>query len=315
MPDALNQGQALDNLGRIQNMSFKKIFIVGAGAIGTCYGALLSRNNDVTLIGTRAHVDAVNSRGLMIKGDIEGKFIVEAETFISGVPADSLIVLTTKAQDAVKTVTELKPLLRNDTVLLVLQNGLGIKELIEAAIEDQAEVVRGLVLMAAELLEPGKITFWGGPTIIERTKTGMKIQSLFERSGLETRLAADMRKEEWAKFVVNCVINPLTAILRVRNNEIGAPHLKEIRHRIVEECSLVAEAEGMFFEHGLETEIDRKISSYANYSSMYQDIVKGKMTEISFLNAKIVELGRKHGIRTPVNEILVSLIRFLEARK
>jgi len=209
----------------------------------------------------------------------------------------------------------LKPLLRNDTVFLVLQNGLKIKELIQEAIGNQVEVVRGLVLMAAEFLEPGKITFWEGPTIIERTKTGEKLQALFKKSGLKTRLTADIKKEEWSKLVVNCVINPLTAVLRVRNNEIDAPRLKEIRHRIVEECSLVAEAEGIHFEHGLETEIDCKIKGYTNYSSMYQDVVKGNRTEISFLNAKIVELGRKHGIRTPVNETLVGLIRFLEAKK
>jgi 2-dehydropantoate 2-reductase len=101
----------------------------------------------------------------------------------------------------------------------------------------------------------------------------------------------------------------------VRNNEIDAPRLKEIRHRIVEECSLVAEAEGIRFEHGLETEIDHKIKGYTNYSSMYQDTEKGKRTEISFLNAKIVELGKKHSIKTPVNETLVGLIRFLEAKK
>lgn len=296
-------------------MSFQKIFIVGAGAIGSCYGVFLSKKNDVTLIGTRAHVDKINLNGLTIIGDIEGKFQVKAETRISGVPTNSLIILTTKAQDAVKTVTKLKPLLKNDTVFLVLQNGLNIKELIQEAIGDQFEVVRGLVLMAAEFLEPGKITFWEDPTILERTKAGEKIQALFKKSGLKTRFTADIKKEEWSKLVVNCVINPLTAVLGVRNNEIGAPSLKVIRHRIVEECSLVAEAEGIRLENGLNTEIDRKIEGYTNYSSMYQDVVKGKRTEISFLNGKIVELGRKHYIRTPVNETMVSLIRFLEAEK
>jgi 2-dehydropantoate 2-reductase len=138
---------------------------------------------------------------------------------------------------------------------------------------------------------------------------------LLKKSGLKTRLTVDIKKEEWTKLIVNCVINPLTAVLRVRNNEIDAPRLKEIRHMIVEECSLVAKAEGIHFEHGLENEIDCKIKGYTNYSSMYQDIVKGNRTEISFLNAKILELGRKHGIRTPVNETLVGLIRFLEAKK
>jgi len=296
-------------------MSFQKIFILGAGAIGSCYGALLSRNNDVTLIGTQAHVDAVKAHGLVIKGEVEGTFPVKTETRISEVAPNSLIILTTKAQDAAEAAMKLKPLLRSDTVFLVLQNGLKIKELIQRATGSKGEVVRGLVLMAAEFLEPGKVTFWNGPTIIEDTKTGKKIQALLEKSGLKARVTADIEKEEWNKLVVNCVINPLTAILKVRNNEIGVTSLKEIRHRIIEECSLVAEAEGIHLEHSLEAEIDRKIRGYTNYSSMYQDVAKGKKTEIGFLNGKIVELGRKHGIRTPVNETLVDLIRFMEARK
>src|SRR5512136_947748 len=157
-------------------MSFRKIFILGAGAIGSCYGALLSRKNNVTLIGRRTHVDAINSYGLRITGDIESTFQVKAETRLAVLPENSLIILTTKAQDAVKTVVTLKTLLRSDTTLLVLQNGLRIKELIQSAVGDQVEVVRGLVLMAAEFLEAGKITFWEGSTIIERTKTGEKIQ-------------------------------------------------------------------------------------------------------------------------------------------
>ena len=296
-------------------MSFQKIFILGAGAIGSCYGVLLSRKNDVTLIGTRAYVDAVKSHGLVIRGNVEGRFSVKTETRISEVPPNSLIILTTKAQDAVEAAMQLEPLLRSDTVFLVLQNGLKIRELIQRAVGDKCEVVRGLVLMAAEFLEPGRITFWNGPTINEHTKTGEKIQALFEKSGLEARVTVEIEKEEWSKLIVNSVINPLTAILRVRNNEIGVTSLKEIRHGIIEECSLVAEAEGIRFEHGLETEVDRKIRGYTNYSSMYQDVAKGKRTEIDFLNGKIVELGRKHGIRTPVNETLAGLIRFMEARK
>ncbi len=296
-------------------MSIQKIFILGAGAIGSCYGALLSRNNDVTLIGTQAHVDAVKKHGLVIKGDIEGRFPVEIETRISEIPPNSLIILTTKAQDAAEATANLKPLLKSDTVLLALQNGLKIKELIQRAVGDKCEVVRGLVLMAAESLELGKITFWNGPTIIERTKTGEKIKALFEKSGLKVRVTADIEKEEWNKLVVNSVINPLTAILKVRNNKIGVTSLREIRHRIIEECSLVAEAEGIHLENSLEAEIDRKIRGYTNYSSMYQDVAKGKKTEISFLNGKIVELGKKHGIQTPMNETLVGLVRFLEESK
>lgn len=302
-------------IGRMHNLSFRKIFLLGAGAIGSCYGALLSRKNEVTLIGREEHVGAINARGLVMAGDVEGEFHMGATTRIPEVPPNSLIILTTKAQDVVEAVAGVRPLLGQGVTLLALQNGLGIKELVQGALGGRAEVVRGLTMMAAESLGPGRVRFWNGPTIVEGTEAGEEVRALFEESGLRCRIPPDMRREEWRKLAINCVVNPLTAIFGVRNNEIGSPALKDIRHGVVQECLLVAAAEGVNLSRGIEKEVDRIIRGYTNYSSMCQDIAKGKRTEIAFLNGKVVELGRQHGIGTPVNDMLVGLIRFLEARK
>jgi 2-dehydropantoate 2-reductase len=296
-------------------MSFQKIFALGAGAIGSTYGALLSQRNNVTLIGRKAHVDAINKNGLTLSGDVTGKFLVKAETAIKEIPSDTLILLTTKAYDAAGAVTSIKSLLRKDTVILVLQNGLGIKDIVEKVVEDKAEVVRGLVTLAAEFFEPGKISLWQRETMLEHTRTSERIARVFNASGLKTKISNDMQEEMWKKLIVNCVANPLTAIFQVRNNEIMVDSLKEIRHKIMQECIVVGKAEGIGLESNLEECIERKIASYTNYSSMCQDLMKRKKTEMDFLNVKIVELGRKHDILTPVNETLVGLIRFLEARR
>lgn len=308
-------GTGIPGILEKMKMTFHKIFIMGAGAVGSCYGALLSRKNDVTLVGNPSHVGAINSKGLIIDGDLKGIFHLNAKTAISDVPENSLILLTMKAQDVAKACEALLPILRSDTVLLALQNGLGIKELILEAIAEKANVVRGLVLMAAEFLEPGKVTYWKGPTIMEKTKNGKAIQALFENSGLETEITSDIRRHEWNKMLINCIVNPLSAILKVRDNEVGAPGLSATRRSLMRECASVAEVEGVHFGDDLEADTDRRIMNYKNYSSMYQDIMKGKATEIGFLNAKIIELGEKYGIRVPVNETMVELIRFMEAQK
>ncbi len=295
-------------------MSFQKIIILGAGAVGSSYGALLSRKNDVTLIGNKAHVDAIESNGLLVEGDVKGRFEIAAAVEVGELPPGSLILLTTKAQDMAEAINKIKPLLKKDTIIVALQNGLKIKEFVQESVGTKIDVVRGLVLLAAEFLEPGKVRLWNGPTIIARTKTGEKIASLFRESGIQVTVADDMEKEEWSKLIVNCVVNPLTAVLRVRNNEVGADSLRVIRRRIVEECVRVGNAEGIRFKSGLQADLDRRIGGYSNFSSMCQDIVKGKKTEIEFLNGRIVELGKKHGISTPVNETLVGLIRFMEEK-
>jgi len=296
-------------------MSFQKIFVLGAGAIGSTYGALLSQRNNVTLIGRRTHVDAINKNGLTLSGDVTGKFLVKAETAIKEIPSDTLILLTTKAYDVARAVTGIKSMLRDDTVILVLQNGLGIEDIVGKVVEGKAEVVRGLVTLAAEFFELGEISFWQGETFLESTQTSERIAGVFNESGLRSKIANDLQEEIWKKLIVNCVVNPLTAILQVRNSEILVDSLKEIRHKIIKECIAVGKAEGIGFESNLEERIERKIAGYTNYSSMCQDLMKRKKTEIDFLNAKIVELGRKHDIPTSVNETLVGLIRFLEAQQ
>jgi 2-dehydropantoate 2-reductase len=293
-------------------MSFQKILVLGAGAIGSAYGALLSQKNDVTLIGRKAHVDTINQKGLTLLGDVKGKFFVKAETTIKKIPPETLILLTTKAYDVTDAVASIKPLLRRDTVLLVLQNGLGVKDLVEKIVKNKAEVVRGLITMAAEFFEPGKIHFWQGETLLEPTQTSERIAEVFNESGLKTRIVKEIQEALWKKLIINCVVNPLTAILQVRNNAITADSLKKIRHGIIRECIAVGKAEGIHFEENLEELIEQKIAGYTNYSSMCQDIMKKKRTEINFLNAKITQLGRKHGVSTPINETLVGLIQFLE---
>ena len=296
-------------------MNFQKIFVLGAGAIGSSYGALLSRKNDVTLIGRKNHIEAINTKGLEVSGDIQERFFIKAQTKIKETSSDALILLTTKAYNSAKAFTEIKNRLKDKTTILILQNGLGNKGLVKESVGDKIEVLRGLVTMGAELSGPGKITFWNGETILEQTEISTKISELFNESGLKTRVSNEFERELWSKLIVNCVVNPLTAILRARDNEIVVDALKEVRHGIIEECVRVGRAEGMVFEPDLKESVDQKILRYKNFSSMRQDLMKGKRTEIDFLNGKIVELGRKRQIPTPINKTLVSLIKTLEAKQ
>lgn len=295
-------------------MSFNKIIVLGAGAIGSVFGAFLSMKNDVTLIGRKSHVKAINSNGLSISGEVNEVFHVKAETEIHEIPNNTLIILTTKAHEAANAIKGIRRLLRKDTTILILQNGLGNEEIVNKVAGGKTKILRGLTTMAAEFFESGKVRFWGGETIIEDDKVAKTIVGVFNDCGLKTRLSNDIKREIWCKLITNCVINPLAAILRVRNYEIASDMLKVVRHEIVRECVAVAKAEGVSLPDNIAEEIDRKIVKYKNFSSMCQDILKGEKTEIDFLNGKIVELGRKHSVPTPVNETIVGLIKFLEGK-
>ncbi len=299
-----------------ETSGFTKVIVLGAGAIGSYYGSMLSRKTDVLLVGRRGHVDAVNSRGLEVTGAVEGTFDLDASTELSGIPKGSLIILTTKAYDIEEAVNEFRGLLRTDTAILVLQNGLGNEDLVQSLVGPEVDVVRGLASTGVEFLSPGRIEVkLVRETVLPKTAAGEKIGRLFDRCGLGVQLSERMDVEVWKKLTMNCVINTLTALFRVPNTEIAVEGLREVRRGIVDECIRVAQKEGVHLESDLEEEISRAAASYSNLSSMCQDIMKGRRTEIGFLNGKISELGRRHGVATPVNDVLTSLIMFMEGKE
>jgi 2-dehydropantoate 2-reductase len=295
-------------------MAFKKIFILGAGAVGSVIGALLSDRNDVTLVGNEAHVEAVNSRGLSISGDVNKTFRIRSDSQIREIPREALIFLTTKAYDSERAVRGISTLLRKDTAILVLQNGLGNEDIVKSAAGGNATVLRGVTNMAAEFFKAGEVKYWRGETVIEGTAVAEEVADTMNACDAKTNLSENIRDNVWNKVVVNSVVNPLTAIFQVRNREIGGETLEIVRQQIVRECVQVGEAEGISLASDLGREIDKTILGYTNFSSMCQDIMKGKRTEIDFLNTRIVDLGRKHRVPTPVNETIVHLIRFLEEK-
>lgn len=295
-------------------MTFQRIIILGAGAVGSAYGALLSRRNDVLLVGRAEHVRAINASGLVVEEDEKGIYRLPAMTSLKEIPQDTLILVATKAYDLADSLKSIRDLIRKDTVVLLLQNGLGIEETASKALKGRGEIIRGLATLASEMLAPGRIRYWKGQTILGPGTTAARIAQVLEDSGLAIRVASDFAAEVWKKLVVNCVVNPLTAILQARDNEIGGELLAGIRHAVVREVLAVGVAEGITLKSDLVDFVDQLIPRYENRSSMLQDVTRGNRTEIDFINGKVVELGKRHGIPTPANDCLTQLVRFLEVR-
>jgi len=296
-------------------MIFTRIFVLGSGAVGSTFGALLSRREDVTLIGRKAHVDAINSNGLFLYGEFEGKYNVKADTEIREIPSNSLVILSTKVTGSEKAIEGIRHLVKKDTIMLLVQNGLGIEEIVKRILPDH-EVIRAVATLGAEFLEPGKISNVVLIRIdLERSRSSEKIAALLKDCGLVAEISDNLNMQVWTKLTINSVLNPLTAIFQVRGNEIITDALKPVRHGIVDECLGVAEAEGIEIDPTIKEMIDEGVGNFFNYSSMCQDMIKKKKTEIDFLNGKVVELGKKHNIPTPFNESMVAFIKFLEKKK
>jgi len=302
-----------------------KIAIIGAGAMGCLYGAKLSEvpSNEVILIDVwKEHIDAVNEKGVTMEENGELlhytnlKGVTDAK--LAG-PCDLAIVFV-KSTLTGTAVRENKAVFGPGTIALTLQNGLGNIDLIRAEIGDGA-VLAGTTAHGATMLGPGRMRHAGsGRTIIgeldgKRTERLETIAKIFRDAGLETELSDNVLGLVWDKLLVNVGINALTGITKLPNGELlNHPEIEELLEAAVREAHAIAKAKGikLGYEDPVRHTKDVCRATAANRSSMLQDILNRRQTEIDMINGAIVREGAAAGIDTPVNRALTNLIKFLQ---
>jgi 2-dehydropantoate 2-reductase len=290
-----------------------QIIVLGAGAIGSLYGAKLAAENDVTLVARADHVRAITANGLRIEG-IDTKTVpVRAVTDVERLGPNTLILLTTKLPASAAALEPIAPLVRDDTTIIALQNGLNSDQIARGAVQGRGVVLRAITQFGAIFERPGTIQYMAsGYTLLENHERSSYIAAVLNAAGLDCRISPDIRTEVWRKLIFNCVVNPITTITRGKVGEIVDPRLNRLKQLIIEECLAVASAEGVSLERNLLAEIDATYAGSPNIVSMQQDLLRGRPTEIDYLNGAVVELGAKHGLDCPVNSALTSIIKGME---
>lgn len=297
---------------------FEKIVVLGAGAVGSLFGAMLREGGfDVTLVSRNVeHVDAINMNGLVVKtpadgGGEEDSVTIKADTKLSGEP--DLIILAVKAYDVESALASVRDFA---CPVLCIQNGIGVEE-IAAKVIGAERVVRGVTFMGATFAGPGCVVNAGiGETLIGRGKHSEKIAEVFSRSGLSTNVTDNITGVVWTKSLVNCGMNAFGALTGLRNGELAeVPGLIEAMIATVEEGAAVAEPCGVKIEGPQEKLLDVAELTAKNKNSMLQDIERGKRTEIDFLNGAVSRIGKEKGVPTPLNDVLTALVKGLEFKK
>jgi 2-dehydropantoate 2-reductase len=300
------------------------IVVMGAGAIGSLFGALLSKKNNVTLIGRTLHVTTMRKNGLKIEGKTQLNTNISAEDSIDKLHfTPDFLILTVKAYNTEEAMNQAKQIIGKDTIVLSLQNGLGNIEKIQKNVSNSS-IIAGITTHGALFNEPGIIKHTGkGSTVLGELngKSSKKLEcivDLFNEAGIETTISHNIVKELWIKAIVNSSINPLTTFFQCKNGYLlENPILKNIVEKICKESTSVANKEGM--QLSIEKMYDKTkqvIQDTAeNYSSMLQSIRKGKKTEIDSINGRIAEIGRKYGMEPLMNEMLIYSIKSISERK
>jgi len=294
------------------------IVIFGAGAIGSLFGSLLSKQNNVTLISRKPHVDAIRRNGLTIEDKTKLNVKVGAEESIDKIRTQTdLLILTVKSYDTETAIKEAMSIISDITIVLSLQNGLDNIDKIKKFVYGK-NIIAGVTTHGAFFSKPGLIRHTGiGKTKLgelngDKTERLLNIKSIFNESGIKTTISTDIFKEIWIKTIVNSSINPPTSIFNCKNGYLlENPVLEKIVEKICKESMNIANAYGISLSYSAMIRKTKEVilDTAENFSSMLQSIQKGKKTEIDSINGKLVELGKKFGIEPLLNEILVYSVK------
>jgi 2-dehydropantoate 2-reductase len=302
-----------------------KICVLGAGSLGSAIGAALAEaGSDVWLVNrNRAHVDAINDRGLRVRTDDGERTVrVAAAVDCAGLAPVDLVIVLVKSFDTRKAIEAAGPVIGRDTVVMSLQNGLGHEEVLGAVVGRQ-RLLAGRTYVGGQILAPGIVLAGtrGKETIIGEldgriTDRVRAIADEFDRAGLATTVSGNVMGTIWDKLLVNVATGALAGITRLPYGRLYAvPEVEAAAVAAVTEAMAVARAGGIALSYTDPHEPWLRAGKGLPFdfkASILQSLEKGSVTEIDFINGAVVREGRRLGVPTPVNDTLVACIRGIE---
>ncbi|WP_373050452.1 ketopantoate reductase family protein [Thalassovita aquimarina] len=293
-----------------------KIAVMGAGAVGCYYGAMLARAGyDVVLIGRAPLVEAVRANGLILEMAGERHVIaVEASEDPATIAGAGMVLFCVKSSDTEEAGRQIAPSLSEGTLLLSLQNGVSNPERLQQV--TGRPVIPTVVYVAAAMAGPGVVRHEGRGDLAIGGPGSDAAAEILNAAGVETVVSPDIVAAQWVKLILNCAYNALSAVADMPYGALVAQDgIHGLLEDIVAECRAVADAAGVTLPGGLLDNV-RGIAKAmpGQYSSTAQDLRRGRMTEIDYLNGEIVCKGRELGVPTPINKTLTALVKLAESK-
>jgi 2-dehydropantoate 2-reductase len=294
-----------------------KIAVMGAGAVGCYYGFKLVRGaHDVVLIGRPQHVEAIERQGLRLETQTFDEHVrVAASTEGSAVQGAQLVLFCVKSTDTESGAAAIKPHLAADALVLSLQNGVENADRLRALLPQ--DVIAAAVCVGTEMAGPGHVRHHGrGELVIEQSKASGNIARVLIAAGVPTDISDNVRGALWAKLILNCAYNALSAITQLPYGRlVKGEGVTAVMRDLVAECVAVAIADGVTIPGDVDAAV-RKIAETAagQYASTAQDLARGKRSEIDHLNGLIVRRGEALGVATPANRLLHVIVKLIESK-
>jgi 2-dehydropantoate 2-reductase len=305
-------------------MKINSVLIAGAGAIGLSVAGTIYKSDPgcVSILAKGERLERYRKNGLRVNGEKLNFRLTHGEK------AD-LIIVASKFHHLDQIIEDISPSVGEDTIILSLLNGISSEDIIGRKLGRQ-RLPLAMVLGTDAFHEGGETTYTVKGVIHfgdAEGKNGEREESiaeLFTRTGIVFKLEQNMRRSLWYKYMINVGVNQTTAVLRLPygaiRNKGGPGEIPEARllvEKAMREVIAVANAEGVDLNEGDIENVYKTVNSLSpeGFTSMCQDVLAGRKTEVEMFSLTLMELAKKHGLSVPVNETLYLEIRTIEARK
>ncbi|OPF65595.1 ketopantoate reductase family protein [Hydrogenophaga sp. H7] len=294
-----------------------QVAVLGAGAVGCFYGGMLARaGHRVTLIGRPQHVQVFEAQGLRMQTLAFDETVkLHASTEASAVAGADLVLFAVKSPDTETAGAQMREHLKPGALVLCLQNGVDNAERLRAVLTG-VQVAAAVVYVATEMAGPGHLRHHGrGELVIEPSPASERVAQALAAAGVPTEISDNVRGALWAKLILNCAYNALSAVGRIAYGElVQQPGVKDTMRDVVAECRAVAAADGVTLPGDVDAAVRRIAETMpSQYSSTAQDLMRGKPSEIDHLNGHVVRRGEALGVPTPANRVLWAVVKLVEA--
>jgi 2-dehydropantoate 2-reductase len=305
-----------------------KVGIVGAGAMGSVYGALMAdAGHEVWMFDKwQEHVEAMRSRGLRVEGASGDRTVpINATTEATEAGPCGLVIVATKGHDTDAAVAGARGMIGPETAVLSLQNGLGNVEMIQELLGDHpGGVLAGIAGgFGASMVGPGHAHHNGMAAInIAEAAGGLsdrleRVREVWTSSGFNCDIYEDIWPVVWSKLNANIAVSACSSLFGLRTGQVrDNPHAWELSKACVLETSAVAAAKGikLLYDDPVQWVSDFIAKMPDARPSMYQDVIAGRRSEIDTIHGGVVAEGRKVGMPTPTCAFMVTAVRALQEK-
>jgi 2-dehydropantoate 2-reductase len=299
-------------------MNSDSILILGTGALATLFAARLAAAGvSITMLGTWPEgLAALRENGVRLDGN-DRVFYVHATDDPAECKGFRFALVLVKAWQTERAAHQLSGCLAKNGVALTLQNGLGNDTVLAKAL-GLPRIARGVTTLGATLLAPGLVCLGGDGTVSMEVHPQLSpLGDIIHRAGFVVNTVSDLQSLVWGKLAVSAAINPLTALLRIKNGELlELPSARALMGELARETAAVAKTLGVslpFPDPQLAAEEVAQRTA-ENQSSMLQDVLRSARTEIDAINGAVVRLAEENNLKVPVNRTVWSLVKAIPVR-